>query len=145
MAGGTQPEAGGEVSGGAFRDPSQLAAALNRGGKGAVSAAETAMRHGAKALVVQVQRNASGRPGPRVITGKYRASWQSDVHRAGPVIVAEVGTSAPQGRRLEFGFVGVDSLGRHYNQPPFPHLGPAVNAFGPLLVRELRTAVSGAL
>ncbi|MGX1909350.1 HK97 gp10 family phage protein [Streptomyces phaeochromogenes] len=133
------------MSGGTFQSPAQLAAALNRGGKEAVSAAETAMRHGAKALVVQVQRNASGRPGPRVITGKYRASWQSDVHRAGPVIVGEVGTNAPQGRRLEFGFVGVDSLGRRYNQPPFPHLGPAVNAFGPLLVRELHGAVSRAL
>ncbi|WP_367046149.1 hypothetical protein [Streptomyces sp. Je 1-332] len=94
-----------------------------------MSAAEIAKRHGAKALVVQVQRNASGRPGPRVVTGKYRASWQSEVHRAGPVIVGAVGTDAPQGRRLEFGFVGVDSLGRHYNQPPFPHLGLAVNAF----------------
>ncbi|MDN3025677.1 HK97 gp10 family phage protein [Streptomyces sp. S.PB5] len=133
------------MSGGTFQSPAQLAAALNRGGKEAVSAAEIAMRHGAKALVVQVQRNASGRPGPRVITGKYRASWQSDVHRAGPVIIAEVGTSAPQGRRLEFGFVGVDSLGRHYNQPPFPHLGPAVNAFGPLLVREMHGAVSRTL
>ncbi|MGW6021267.1 HK97 gp10 family phage protein [Streptomyces sp. NPDC055214] len=133
------------MSGGTFQNPSQLAAALNRGGKAAVSEAETAMRHGAKAMVVQVQRNASSRPGPRVVTGKYRASWQSGVHRAGPVIVGEAGTNAPQGRRLEFGFVGVDSLGRHYNQPPFPHLGPAVNAFGPLLVRELRNAVSGAL
>ncbi|MGW2998686.1 HK97 gp10 family phage protein [Streptomyces sp. NPDC001155] len=142
MAGGAQPEAGNTVSGGSFQHPSQLAAALERGGKAAVAAAETAMRHGAKALVVQVQRNASGRPGPRVITGRYRASWQSDVRRAGPVIVAEVGTSEPQGRRLEFGFVGVDSLGRHYAQRPFPHLGPAVAAFGPLLVRELGRAVS---
>lgn len=103
------------------------------------------MRHGAKALVVQVQRNASGRPGPQVITGRYRASWQSDVHRAGPVIVGEVGTSAPQGRRLEFGFVGADRLGRHYNQPPFPHLGPAVVQAGPGLVRELGQAVVRAL
>lgn len=103
------------------------------------------MRHAAKALVVQVQRNASGRPGPRVITGRYRASWQAEVHRAGPVVTAEVGTSSPQGRRLEFGFVGVDSLGRHFNQPPFPHLGPAVDSFGPQLVRELGHAVSEAL
>ncbi|MEV6840311.1 HK97 gp10 family phage protein [Streptomyces sp. NPDC051133] len=110
-----------------------------------MAAADTSMRHSAKALVAQVQRNASGRPGPRVITGRYRSSWQSDVHRAGPVIVAEVGTNAPQGRRLEFGFVGVDSIGRHYNQPPFPHLGPAVGTFGPLLMRELGTAISRAL
>ncbi|MFF4607911.1 HK97 gp10 family phage protein [Streptomyces sp. NPDC001339] len=130
------------MSGGSFLHPSQLAAALERGGKGAVAAAETAMQHSAKALVIQVRRNTSGRPGPRVITGRYRASWQADVHRAGQVIVAEVGTDAPQGRRLEFGFVGVDSLGRHYAQRPFPHLGPAIGAFGPLLVRELGQAVS---
>lgn len=133
------------MSGGSFQHPDQLAAALSRSGKTAVAAAETAMRHSAKALVVEVQRRASGRPGPRVITGQYRASWQSEVHRAGPVITAEVGTSAPQARRLEFGFVGVDSLGRHYNQPPFPHLGPAVTTYGPLLVRELGQAVLEAL
>ncbi|MEU5683592.1 hypothetical protein DEJ48_36660 [Streptomyces venezuelae] len=142
MAGGARPEAGGRVSGGDFRHPSDLAAALSRNGRAVVNAAETAMRYSAKALVVQVQHNASGRPGPRVITGQYRASWQSDVHRAGPVIVAEVGTNAPQGRRLEFGFVGADSLGRHYNQRPFPHLGPAVATFGPLLVHALGQAVA---
>lgn len=103
------------------------------------------MRHGAKALVVQAQRNASGRPGPRVITGQYRASWQAEVHRAGPIVVGEVGTRAPQARRLEFGFVGVDSLGRHYSQPPYPHLGPAVDSFGPQFVRELGHRVSEAL
>ncbi|WP_422804693.1 HK97 gp10 family phage protein [Streptomyces noursei] len=128
-----------------FRHPAELAAALERGGRAALTATDVTMRHSAKALVVEVQRHASGRPGPRVVTGRYRASWQSDVHRAGSVVVAEVGTSAPQGRRLEFGFVGVDSLGRHYAQPPFPHLGPAVETFGPLLVRELRQAVSEAL
>ncbi|MGD3109493.1 HK97 gp10 family phage protein [Streptomyces sp. YGL11-2] len=133
------------MSGGSFRHPGELARALDRGAVAALAAAETAMRHSAKALVVEVQRNASGRPGPRVVTGRYRTSWQSEVHRAGPVVVAEVGTSAPQGRRLEFGFVGVDSLGRHYNQPPFPHLGPAVQGFGPRLVQDLGRAVVEAL
>ncbi|WP_405977320.1 hypothetical protein [Streptomyces sp. NBC_00158] len=28
---------------------------------------------------------ASGRPGPWVITGQYRASWRSEVHGGGPV------------------------------------------------------------
>jgi hypothetical protein len=27
---------------------------------------------------------------------------------------------------LELGFVGVDSLGRHYHQAPFPHFRPAL-------------------
>lgn len=51
---------------------------------------------------------------------------------AGPAGVAEslIGTTAPQGRRLEFGFTGTDRLGRHYNQPPYPHVAPALDAFG---------------
>ncbi|RSO40609.1 hypothetical protein DMH15_14715 [Streptomyces sp. WAC 06725] len=61
------------------------------------------------------------------------------------MVVAEVGTSAPQGRRLESGFVGADSLGRHYAQPPFPHLGPAVDQAGPVLARELNDAVKRSL
>jgi hypothetical protein len=28
-------------------------------------------------------------------------------------------------RRLELGFIGTDSLGRHYHQPPFPYMRPA--------------------
>lgn len=34
-------------------------------------------------------------------------------------------TDAQQAKGLEYGFVGVDSLGRHYRQPPFPHVAPA--------------------
>jgi hypothetical protein len=37
-----------------------------------------------------------------------------------------MGTEEHQGARLEFGFTGVDSLGRHYTQPPFPHVQPAL-------------------
>ncbi|MET9294412.1 HK97 gp10 family phage protein [Streptomyces sp. NPDC003077] len=133
------------MSGGAFTDPAALAAALDRGAAQTVVAMNAVMRHRAQALVEQVQHNASGRPGPRVITGRYRASWRSDVQGAGPVVVAEVGTSAAQARRLEYGFVGVDSLGRQYAQPPFPHLGPAVDHAGPEIVRELGNAVEKAL
>ncbi|WP_433547168.1 HK97 gp10 family phage protein [Streptomyces sp. CA-294286] len=129
------------MSGGSFASPGALAAALDRGARRSVAAAETVMRLGAQSLVQQVQQNASGRPGPRVITGRYRASWRSEVHRGGSVIVAEVGSAAPQARRLEFGFIGVDSLGRHYAQRPFPHLGPAVDQAGPSLVRTLGQAV----
>ncbi|WP_406262780.1 HK97 gp10 family phage protein [Streptomyces chartreusis] len=128
-----------------FTDAGALASALDRGAQRSLLAAETVMRHSAQTLVKRVQHNASGRPGPRVITGKYRASWMSDVHRSGPAVVGDVGTAAQQARRLEFGFVGVDSLGRHYNQPPFPHLGPAVGQAGPALVRALGHAVTEAL
>ncbi|MFE4869542.1 HK97 gp10 family phage protein [Streptomyces sp. NPDC056682] len=133
------------MSGGSFTDAGALAAALDRGAQRSLVAAEAAMRHSAQALVQQVQQRASGRPGPRVITGRYRASWNSEVHRAGPVVSGEVGSGAPQARRLEFGFVGVDSLGRHYSQRPYPHLGPAVEQAGPRLVQDLGRAVEGAL
>jgi hypothetical protein len=80
-----------------------------------------------------IRGNASGRPGPNIITGDYWLSWQA-VTRAIPYgAQCTLGTDRPQGRRLEFGFVGPDSLGRIYNQPPFPHVGPAVPYIGQLL------------
>ncbi|WP_442815172.1 hypothetical protein [Streptomyces sp. NBC_01298] len=95
--------------------------------------------------MASIRQRASGRPGPRVITGRYRASWQSEVTAAGTVFVAQIGSNAPQARRLEYGFVGTDSLGRRYAQPPFPHVGPAVEASGPVVARILGAAVERAL
>lgn len=40
---------------------------------------------------------------------------------------ADIGTDEPQGYRLEFGFVGVDSRGRTYHQAASPHFGPALD------------------
>lgn len=81
------------------------------------------------AMLVQrrVQANASGRPGPRSVTGDYRRSIR---RRSRPVVAggySDIGTDAPQGRRLEVGFVGTDSAGRRYRQRPFPHFGPALD------------------
>lgn len=78
-------------------------------------------------LATSVKAHASGRPGPRTVTGDYRRSITTDVRREAGTAIATVGTTRPQGRRLELGFVGVDSLGRHYNQPPFPHFRPALS------------------
>ncbi|MGI5526805.1 HK97 gp10 family phage protein [Streptomyces syringium] len=133
------------MSGGTFTDAGALAAALERAGVAATVAVRTAMHHSAQGLRERVQQNASGRPGPNVITGRYRSSWQAEVTGAGPLVIAEVGTSAVQARRLEFGFSGADSLGRVYHQPPFPHLGPAVQQAGPELVRDLSSALGAAL
>lgn len=80
-------------------------------------------RHHAMLLETRVKAHASGRPGPRVITGDYRRSWHTTTLGPGTYMV---GTNKPQARRLEYGFVGPDRLGRVYNQPPFPHLAPAV-------------------
>lgn len=95
------------------------------------------VRAQAKKLQQAVKAHAQGRPGPRRVTGKYvesikvRSGIGGGVYtsRAGRIPMgfeAEVYTNEPYARRLEFGFVGVDSAGRHYNQPPYPHWGPAV-------------------
>lgn len=78
-------------------------------------------------LVKAVQLHASGRPGPNVITGAYRASIQiSGIEDGANATTSFVSTSAPQAHRLEFGFVGTDRLGRHYHQPAFPHWRPGL-------------------
>lgn len=67
--------------------------------------------------------------GPGVLTGYMRNSlqiresssygafaWQIKVYPDGPYY-----------RRLELGFRGRDSIGRRYNQPPYPFMRPALN------------------
>jgi hypothetical protein len=93
-------------------------------------------------LVTRIRANASGRPGPRVITGNYRRSWSTRLVSGALAVV--VGTNAPQARRLEYGFSGTDSLGRRYNQPPFAHVEPAVRQERAPIIRILEDAVSEA-
>lgn len=76
--------------------------------------------------LTRVKARASGPPGPRVITGDYRRSINLEIGRTAGGTVAIVGTNAPQGRRLELGFVGTDSLGRHFSQRPRPHFEPDI-------------------
>ncbi|WP_406303690.1 HK97 gp10 family phage protein [Streptomyces sp. NBC_00885] len=125
----------------AFRDPIALAAALARLGPAARARTRTITRHHAMLLRVRIQRNASGRPGPRVITGQYRASWDVRMSTGSGQVTAEVYSDAPQARRLEYGFVGVDSLGRHYRQPPFPHVEPAFRQTQPGFIQALADGV----
>lgn len=66
--------------------------------------------------------HSSGRPGPRVVTGAYNAAYV--VETGDGDLEVNAGNSSPQSNRLEEGFVAVDSLGRHYHQPPFPHFRP---------------------
>lgn len=102
---------------------------------------ERRMRHVGTAGVARIRANASGRPGPNVITGRYRASWRAVTARIPYGAECTIGTDAPQGRRLEFGFVGPDSLGRVYNQPPFPHVQPALAFIEDTLHQQMRGAV----
>lgn len=124
-----------------FRDSFALSAELARMGPAVRARTAAITRHHAMLLRVRIQANASGRPGPRVITGDYRASWQVTVAQTGGAVTATVTTDAPQWRRLEYGFVGADRLGRHYRQPPYPHIEPAWQRTQPVYVAALRAGL----
>lgn len=89
-------------------------------------------------LMSEVRNNASGRPGPQVVTGSYVNSFTSKIEDN----TLTLNNSSPQTRRLEYGFYGTDSLGRVYNQPPFPHIRPAIRSAAVALKQALRNNTS---
>ncbi|MCA1220252.1 hypothetical protein [Streptomyces sp. 8L] len=121
--------------------PEELAARLRHAAEHLDTAMLGAVTHAGALGKALIQANASGRPGPNVITGAYRSSWRTEPIRIPYGAMCTIGTDAPQGRRLEFGFTGVDSLGRYYDQPPFPHVGPALPAIGEALQQSVREAM----
>ncbi|MEU0624978.1 hypothetical protein ABZ329_29475 [Streptomyces rubiginosohelvolus] len=126
--------------------PEQLADRLDRAATRVGPAIHRAVQHTGELGRARIRGNASGRPGPNVITGAYRNSWETNTRRLPYGAMCTIGTNAPQGRRLEFGFMGMtDSLGRTYHQPPFPHVGPAIGFIGATLMMEMRYAVAEVL
>ncbi|THA29182.1 HK97 gp10 family phage protein [Streptomyces sp. A1277] len=126
--------------------PEQLADRLDHAAKQVGPAIHRAVQHTGEVGRARIRGNASGRPGPNVITGAYRNSWETKTRRLPHGAMCTIGTNAPQGRRLEFGFMGMtDSLGRLYHQPPFPHVGPAIDFIGATLLMEMRYAVAEVL
>jgi len=103
--------------------------------------AETMMRSAvsdsADLALTKIRANASGRPGPNAPTGDYRRSWSRQTRQSAREFSVSVGTNRPQARRLEFGFVGQDSLGRNYHQPPYPHVEPAIPLIEEFFVRRM--------
>jgi hypothetical protein len=99
------------------------------------------VRHWGMLLNTRIKAKASGRPGPNAPTGDYRRSWTHRFYQQAGTAYSVNGTNEPQGRRLEFGFTGTDSLGRVYDQPPYPHVGPAFNEIEPQLVQAVTTRV----
>lgn len=97
---------------------------------------------GAEQMLASIRKHASGRPGPNIITGDYVASWRIEKMGVGARLVS---TSAPQANRLEYGFSGMDSLGRMYHQPPFPHVLPAVTEVSPKVAAEANSLVSAVI
>lgn len=92
-----------------------------------------------------VRMHASGYPGPEIRTGHYRNSISLDFETAGDVASAEVYTEQPQGFRLEFGFYGVDSIGREQFSQPYPHWMPSFDMTVPVYREALSEAMHSAL
>lgn len=98
-------------------------------------------------LAERIQTAASGRPGPNIVSGNLYGSIQID-HTLGDADgwgVATVYTNVIYARRLELGFYGTDSLGRHYNQPPYPFFSRAVEGSVDEFRAVMERAVNGAL
>ncbi|MGV9891736.1 hypothetical protein [Streptomyces sp. NPDC003395] len=125
--------------------PEELAEGLERAATRIGPAIARGVQHTGTLGQARIRGNASGRPGPNVITGAYRNSWQAKTRRLPYGAICTLGTELPYGRRLEFGFVGADSLGRVYNQPPFPHVQPALGFIGETLMAQMRLAVAEVL
>jgi hypothetical protein len=68
---------------------------------------------------------------PRPATTAARGGPSSSTTGPGEVSWS-AGTDRAQANRLEYGFVGTDSLGRTYDQPPYEHHGPAVDVIEPI-------------
>lgn len=111
-----------------------LVPALHRGVTKGVLAGQTIVRG-----------YASGRPGPRVITGNFRRSITADSAVAGTTVLGQIGSNAAQARRLEYGFYGTDVLGRNYSQPPYPSFQPAVPEVTRVVLESVSAEVRGAL
>lgn len=62
---------------------------------------------------------------PATVSGTLKRSIATEMNPA--KLEGRVGTNLDYGARLELGFTGDDSLGRHYNQAPRPYLRPALH------------------
>ena len=127
----------------------EFVARLTEMGDRATVAARAAVAEAAGEIEKQAKLNASGRPGPNVVTGTLRRSigmtsitpwgvggWQTTVR-----------PTAIYARRIELGFRGTDSRGRHYDQRAYPYFRPAMEQVGPRIAdiyrRHMQAALSG--
>lgn len=125
-----------------YTNAAQIATALRTVGTRQGRKSAALVRHYSMLLETRIKARASGRPGPRVITGDYRRSWNTRFAMGTDVFTGTVGTDRPQARRLEYGFVGADRIGRVFHQPPFPHVGPAVSQTDPEFTEAMARSVT---
>ncbi len=90
--------------------------ALKEGLENIVSVGALPIEEEAKAIVV-------------VDTGALRDSIHTEIEALSPSkAIGKIGSGLAYAARIEFGFHGVDSLGRHYNQAAQPYLRPAMDS-----------------
>ena len=70
-----------------------------------------------------------------VDTGGLRDSWQQKDLKYG----AQVYTNHPAAHRIEWGFIGTDSIGRSYHEPPDPYIKPSMSGSGGLLTDKIES------
>jgi len=73
-----------------------------------------------------------------VLTGKLKRSIQQEAMPE--QLAVKIGSKLLYAKRIEYGFVGKDSLGRRFNQPAQPYLRPALNQNRESIVRTVRDA-----
>ncbi|MEW2267805.1 HK97 gp10 family phage protein [Streptomyces sp. NPDC047868] len=122
-------------------DLDELAARLDRSADRVGPEIDRTVQQQGRLLKALIMERASGRPGPNVISGDYRSSWKPEPFAVPDGGGVDIGTTEPQGRRLEFGFYDMtDSLGRHFFQVPRPHVEPSVNELSPEYADAFRAA-----
>ncbi len=95
----------------------------------------------------QTKLNATGRPGPKVRSGRLRGGIRVvGPRRAAGGWEAMVGPTVVYSRRIELGFDGTDAIGRTYHQPPYPYFQPAWRFVTSVAVHRIwRDAVARAM
>ncbi|WP_314250915.1 HK97 gp10 family phage protein [Streptomyces sp. DSM 40907] len=142
MPSASNPHPNAHGAAGVYTNAAQIAALLDARAVRTLPETLSVVQHHAMLLEARIKARASGRPGPNAPTGDYRRSWTHEVSTDGVTVTATVGTNKPQARRLEYGFVGADSLGRIYNQAPLPHVGPAIEEIRPIFLAALGDSIS---
>lgn len=112
-------------------------AALSDAVAGAVL--EAAVRSGAQLIQNDAKRRAPYR------TGTLRRSIHTEVDGDRNRAEAEIGTDVPYAARQEFGFEGVDALGREYHQAARPYLRPALDENVDVAAQEIGEALRQAI
>lgn len=106
----------------------ELAVGFEQWGADVVPKARSIVRHYAELARSDVVARASGQMDVTDYTATIHVQYGQDARW----LRADIGTDDPAGYRHEFGFVGVDVLGRSYHQGPRPHFGPALDRYAGL-------------